>query len=377
MDFRRHFGWSMLSWRPARRPESPGDRLRLRPFGIYMRLRYSFVALLSVVALVAAGCGGGSSASVPSDAVASVNGQEITKAQFNVLLEGAKRTYKARKTPFPKAGTTQYKSLQDQAMQYLVQETEYEQKAKDLGVNVTDKDVQARLKQIKKQYFGGSESKYKAQLKSQGLTEPQIMQDLHAQLLSEKLYNKVTADVKVTDADIQAYYNQHKSDYSQAASRDVRHILVNNKKLADQLESQLKGGASFATLAKKYSKDPGSAKNGGKLTVSKGQTVPQFDKVAFALKTKAISDPVHSQYGWHIIQAMSAVKAAKQTPLKDVKSSIKQQLEQTKKTDAMNKWVDGVKKDYAKKIRYQAGYEPTATSTASTTATDTTATTNK
>jgi parvulin-like peptidyl-prolyl isomerase len=337
-----------------------------------MRLRYLLVALLSVIALVAAGCGGGSSAkSVPADAVATVGGDTISKTQFNFLLDGAKRTYKARKTPFPKAGTTQYKSLQDQAMQYLVQESEYEQKAKDLGVAVTDKDVQARLAQIKKQYFGGSQKKYQAQLKAQGLTEAQIMQDLHAQILSEKLYNKVTADVKVTDADIKAYYTSHKTDYSQAASRDVRHILVNNKKLADQLYAQLKGGADFAKLAKKYSKDPGSAANGGKLTVSKGQTVPQFDKVAFELKTNELSKPVHTQYGWHIIQALSAVKPAKQTPLKDVQASIKQQLLQTKKTDAMNKWVDGVKKEFAKKISYQAGYEPTPTSTASTT--DTTA----
>src|SRR3954453_20187851 len=115
-----------------------------------MRLRYLSVALLAVLALVAAGCGGGSSQSVPSDAVAKVGGDTITKEQFNFLLAGAKRTYKARKTPFPKAGTTQYKSLQDQAMQYLVQEAEYEQKAKDLGVTVTDKDGQALLKQIKK-----------------------------------------------------------------------------------------------------------------------------------------------------------------------------------------------------------------------------------
>jgi parvulin-like peptidyl-prolyl isomerase len=340
-----------------------------------MRLRSISFALLFALALVAAGCGG-SSKSVPADAVAKVGGDTITKTQFNFLLAGAKRTYTARKTPFPKAGTTQYKQLQDQAMQYLVQESEYEQEAKDLGITVTDKDVQARLKQIKQQYFGGSQSKYKAQLKAQGLTEPQIMQDLRAQILSEKIYNKVTAKVKVTDADIKAYYDEHKSDYSQAASRDVRHILVNNKKLADQLESQLKGGASFAALAKKYSKDPGSAQNGGKLTVSKGQTVPPFDKAAFSLKTNEISAPVHSQYGWHIIQALSAVKGAKQTPLGDVKDSIKQQLLQTKKTDAMNKWVDSVKKDFAKKISYQAGYAPASTSTTATT-TETTATTNQ
>src|SRR3954462_1590218 len=137
MDFRRHFGSSMLSWRPARRPKSPCASAP-PTFVVHRRLRYLSVALLAVLALVAAGCGGGSSQSVPADAVAKVGSVAITKAQFNFLLDGAKRTYKARKTPFPKAGTTQYKSLQDQAMQYLVQEAEYEQKAKDLGVTIPD-----------------------------------------------------------------------------------------------------------------------------------------------------------------------------------------------------------------------------------------------
>jgi parvulin-like peptidyl-prolyl isomerase len=340
-----------------------------------MKLRYLTFALLSALALAAAGCGGGGTKAVPADAVAVVGNTTITKAQFNFLLDGAKRTYAARKSPFPKAGTTQYKSLQDQAIQYLVQQSELEQKAKDLGVTVTDKDVGARLAQIKQQYFGGSQAKYQAQLKSQGLTEKQIKTDLRAQILSEKIYNKVTANVKVSDADAQTYYTAHKTDYSQASSRDVRHILVNNKKLADQIETQLKGGADFGALAKKYSKDPGSAANGGKLTVSKGQTVPQFDKVAFTLKTNQVSPPVHTQYGWHIIQALSAVKAAKQTPFKDVEASIKTQLLQTKKTDAMNAWVDGMKKDFAKKVRYQAGYQPTATATTSSTSTATSTTT--
>jgi parvulin-like peptidyl-prolyl isomerase len=306
--------------------------------------------------------------------VAVVGSDTITKTQFSDLLEGAKRTYAARKTPFPKAGTTQYKSLQDQAMQYLVQQSELEQRAKDLGVTVTDKDVADRLKQIKTQYFGGSESRYKKQLKQQGLTEEQIKKDLHAQLLSEKLYAKVTTDVKVSDADVQKYYDSHKSTYEQKASRDVRHILVNTKKLADDIEAQLKAGGDFAALAKKYSKDPGSAAQGGKLTISKGQTVPPFDKAAFTLKDNETSAPVHTTYGWHIIQALGPVKPAKQTPLKDVKDQIRQQLLQTQKTDTMTKWVDGVKKDFAKKISYQAGYAPLATTTAATTTAATTTT---
>jgi foldase protein PrsA len=317
-------------------------------------LRLLPVALLLVVVLVAAGCGSGSKG-VPSSAVARVGNETITKDQFNSLLAGAQRSYAAKKSPFPKPGTTQYKALQDQAMQYLVQQSELEQKAKDLNVVVTDKEVDARLAQIKQQYFGGKEAAYQKQLKAQGLTEPQLKLDLRAQILSEKLYNAVTGKLKVSDAEIKAYYNANKAQYGTAASRDVRHILVNSKKLADSLETQLKGGASFAALAKKYSKDPGSAKLGGKLTITKGQTVAPFDKVAFSLKTNETSPPVHTQYAWHIIPALTAVKPAKVTPLASVKSQISQQLLQTKRTAAMTTWLNGVKKDFAKKISYQAG----------------------
>jgi parvulin-like peptidyl-prolyl isomerase len=312
-------------------------------------LRLLPVALLLVVVLVAAGCGSGSKG-VPSSAVARVGNETITKDQFNFLLAGAQRSDAAKKSPFPKPGTTQYKALQDQAMQYLVQQSELEQKAAELKVVVSDKDVTARLAQIKQQYFGGKEAAYQKQLKAQGLTEPQLKLDLRAQILSEKLYNAVTGKLKVSDAEIKAYYNANKAQYGTAASRDVRHILVNNKKLADSLETQLKGGASFAALAKKYSKDPGSAKIGGKLTITKGQTVPEFDKAAFSLKTNEISPPVHTQYGWHIIQALSAVKPATSKPLSSVKAQISQQLLQTKRTAAMTKWLDGVKKSFAKQI---------------------------
>ena len=93
--------------------------------------------------------------------------------------------------------------------------------------------------------------------------------------------------------------------------------------------------------------------------MSKGQTVPEFDKTAFSLKTGAISQPVHTQYGYHIIQALSAVKAAKTTSLAQVRASIQQQLEQQKKNDKITKWLEDTKKSYCNnKIKYQIGYQP-------------------
>ena len=333
-------------------------------------LRFLPIALLLAIVLVAAGCGGGSKG-VPSDSVAVVGKDTITKSDFNFLIAGAKSQALASKATFPKPGTTEYKTLQDKAMAYLVQERELEQKAKDMGVEVTDADVEKQITQIKKQYFGGNDKAFQAQLKQQGFTLPLLKIYQRGNLLSDKLYKKVTADVKVTDAEVQKSYDQNKTQYTKQPSRDVRHILVGSKKQADGLEAQLKAGGSFAALAKKYSKDPGSAAKGGNLTIEQGKTVPEFDKAAFALKTNEISAPVHTQYGWHIIQALSAVKPASTQPLSAVKETIRQNLLQQKKTDAFQKWLDGVKKGYEKSVRYQTGYVPEATTTAAATTTAT------
>jgi foldase protein PrsA len=330
------------------------------------------LAILSLV-LVAAGCGGTSTATLGSDDAAVVGSQTITKDQFRSLMDRAKKTYDAQKRPFPKPGTSEYEQLKGQAISYLVQRAEYAQEADAMGIKISDSDVDKRIEQLKKQYYGGSEARYEKTLKQQGLTQDQAKEEVRASLIAEAVFKKVTDKVNVSNKDIAAYYDSHKSQYVQPESRDVRHILVTKKALADTLYAKLKGGANFATLAKKYSKDPGSASNGGKLTISKGQTVPQFDKTAFALKKGELSPPIHTQYGYHIIQALSAIKPAQSTPLGKVAASIKQQLEQQKKNDVMTKWVEDKKKSYCKsRIKYQVGYQPNPDPCASATATTTT-----
>jgi len=329
-------------------------------------MRYLTIpVLLAALVAILAGCGGGGG-SVPSDAVAQVNGQPISQAQFNQLLAQAKKSYASQKKPWPAAGTPAFDTLKTQAVAYLVQRSEFQQEAQKLGVKITDADVEKRLKQIKKQYFGNSESRYKTQLKQQGLTDTQVRDDLRAQLIQEKIFAKVTAGAKVSDTDIKKYYDQHKSQYGTPEQRDVAHILVKSKSLADQLYAKVKAGANFAALAKKYSQDPGSKSQGGKLTISKGQTVQNFDLMAFDLKTGAISHPVKTQFGYHIIKALGPIKPATTTPFAKVKASIKQQLLQQKRNVAMTTWSNKLKKDFNGKIKYQTGYAP-PTQTAGTT----------
>jgi parvulin-like peptidyl-prolyl isomerase len=325
-------------------------------------MRYlKLTLLLATSAAVLAGCG--SSSNVPSSAVAKCGNQTISNDQYNSLIDQAKRSYKVQKRAFPKAGSTEYETLKNQAVGYLVQRCEFADEANKLGIKISDKQVADRLAQIKKQYFGSSEARYKKQLKTQGLSEQQVTDDIKAQLVSELIFKKVTGNVKVNDGDVKKYYDSHLSQYGTPEQRAIAHILVKKKPLADSLYAQIKGGADFATLAKKYSQDPGSKAQGGKLTISKGQTVAPFDAMAFLLKTGDVSRPVKTEFGYHIIKALGPIKAAKTTPFKQVKESIRQQLLQQQKNTAMTTWVNKVKKDFAGKVHYQAGYAPPATTT--------------
>jgi foldase protein PrsA len=321
-----------------------------------MKISRLALLLCALVVVALAGCGGDED--VPADAVAVVDGTDIPRTDYEALISQAKKSYKNQKREFPAAGSQEFQTLRNQAVQFLVQREQFEQEAKDMDVEVTDKQIDARLEQILKQYFGGDKKKYQAQLKQQGLTEKQVRNDIRAQIVSEKIFAQVTKDVKVTDADIESYYEKNKAQYSQPESREVRHILVKSKAKANELYTQLQNGADFAALAKKNSEDTGSKANGGKLTISKGQTVAPFDRTAFLLKKNAISKPVKTEFGYHIIQPLSDVKPAKTTPLKDVKESIRQQLQQTKKNEAMTKWVDELKQDYKDKVSYAAGFSP-------------------
>jgi foldase protein PrsA len=337
-----------------------------------MKTRLPFLALtITLVAVLAAGCGGGSSTSVPSDSVAKVGSTPIPKATFNSLMNVAFARYKSQKQPVPKVGTPTYTQLRDQAVTFLVRNEEFQQKAQDLGLSVTQKDVGDRLALIRKTYYHNSEKQLEDALKKDGITLTELEQfNLRPTLLSEKLEAKVTSNIKITRAAAQRYYKQNKTTFTTPQTREVRHILVSSKSLATKIASQLKGGASFAKLAKQYSKDTASAAQGGKLCVAHGgssgacqQTVAPFDKAAFSLKTNEISAPVHSVYGWHIIQPLGPVRPAHTQPFKQVVAQIQTNLAQQQKQSAWMAWLAKLTKEYQGKVNFQTGYAPATTTT--------------
>src|SRR5262245_57291206 len=230
----------MLSWTRAGRPET-AFRLspalpRHRPHWMEMKTRLLLVPSLLVMlaVLVAAGCGGGSSASVPADAVATVGSTPISKATFQSLMTVAFARYKAQGQPEPKVGTDAYSQLRDQAVTYLVNEQELQQEAEKLGVTVSDKDVAKYLDNVKQTYYHGNEKKFEDALKADHISLADLEQyNIRPTLLSQKLEKKVTSSANVSTSDAQHYYDQNASSYATPKTREVRHILVDSKTLAD------------------------------------------------------------------------------------------------------------------------------------------------
>ncbi len=159
--------------------------------------------------------------------------------------------------------------------------------------------------------------------------------------------SKIAGGVQITRDELQSYYNQHRDEYRVPEQAKVSHILIKTplpgpdgkvdekgvaeaQKRAEDLLKQLKAGAKFEDLAKKYSEDPGSAKVGGSLGwVGKGRTVPEFEKAAFSQPIGQIGDLVKSSYGFHIIR-VDARQDAHMKSLDEVKDTIEPTLKQQK-----------------------------------------------
>ena len=331
--------------------------------------------LIVALAAVASGCGGDEE-EVPGDAIAVVDGREVKKADFDAWMNQQRQNYRLQKRPFPKVGTPEYQQVKANLVRYLVERTQFVLAAEELGVEVTDKEIDARVKEIKDQYYAGSEKRFQQALKQQGMSEAQLRMTLHDRLLQPKLYDEIVEDVEVSDEEIEEYYKEHKDEFGRAASRDVRHILIScsNKAQcararakAERIRRQIRGGDDFGKLARRHSQDPGSARQGGRYTVERGQTAPEFERAAFDLRIGVLSQPVKTQYGFHLIQPLSSIRPPQPKPLKSVREQIRQQLLQRERSEAITDWAEETKKKYNEKTRYQVGFRPPPTTTAAAT----------
>src|SRR6266567_1317862 len=170
---------------------------------------------------------------------------------------------------------------------------------------------------------------------------------------------KLLAQTQVTQQDFASYYDQHREEYRVPEQVNVRHILIKSplagpdgkvdpkaldaaRQKADDVLKQVKAGGNFEELAKKYSEDTGSAKQGGSLGwIGKGRTVPEFEKAAFSQPKGQIGDLVKSSYGFHIIRVDDRQDAHMKTP-DEVKDQIEPLLKQQKAQQIAQKQAEAL-----------------------------------
>ena len=272
------------------------------------------------------------------DVVAKVNGESIMKSE----LEMAVHTLEQRDAVF--------RQVLDRLIGFhlLVQE------ARTRKVVAAPWEVDNQIAQLKKQF--PNEEAFKQMLDARGVTLDRLRKETEDTIaVNQMLQKEIEPQVQVKDPDLKNFFDQNKPRFRQDDSVHARHILIRAdaqadaatkakaKSQADDLLKQIRKGADFADLAKKFSQDTGSAQNGGDLPFfSKGQMVAPFEQAAFALKVGQTSGVVETPFGYHIIQVMEA-KPGRDLPFDEVKEQIREYLTGQQREAKSQAFVDQIK----------------------------------
>jgi parvulin-like peptidyl-prolyl isomerase len=326
------------------------------------RLRPVLIALgIVLFACTGASCGSSNQHVLPENAVAVVGHQVIQKPAVTAFLTAIRATDKQHEIIFPEQGTGAYLAIRDQAIGYFVRASEIEQRAREtLGIEVSAKQVAASIAQIRIQTFAGSNTKMRERMRVFGWSEQLLQSNQRLRLTEQAITNKLAASIKISPDEARTYYDQHAEAYRKPQRRTIRDILLKQKSYAETLYTQVKSGADFAKVARQYLDDSISRDQGDEFTISRGETVASFENVVFALTTGQLSRPVHTKYGWYLIQAVTPPLPAEVTPFSRARTSINRQLLLEKQRSVLNNWRTTATRYFCQdgRISYQAAYRP-------------------
>ncbi len=319
-------------------------RLGLLIFGV------AFVALFAIVA-ISEGVG---EPSVPDGDVilvedASGDRGEISKAEFDHALTVAAAAGGQKKAPKP--GTGQYEELKETAMTSLVESIWLEGQAEEMGIEVSDREIEKEFQKIKQENFP-SKAQFQEFLKESKFTQEDVDERVKLQILSTKIQEKLKEDPPTpSDGEVEAYYEAAKAtQYTQPPSRDVRLIVNKDRQKAEQALAQLEAGNTakdWAKAAAAFSEDPATKENGGlQKAAAEGSLEEPVDAAVFAAVEGQLEGPLQSARGFTIfevqnsspesVEELSAVEG-------QIKSQLGQQLEQEAftafLTDFNAKWL--------------------------------------
>ncbi|MGZ5958815.1 MAG: peptidylprolyl isomerase [Myxococcaceae bacterium] len=224
------------------------------------------------------------------------------------------------------------------ALDAMIDEKLVDSELRELKVSISDKEVDAAVEEVKKSYNLTDEQLSLAVAK-EGLTLTEYREQMRKQIARYKLINeKVRKNIKVSEADVKSEYDRMMRSEGEDYEVHIRHILIAVSRSAPQPqveEARRKAtaiaaearqpGVDFAELAKKRSEGSSSSDGGDLGFFKRGTMVPEFEKVAFSLKTGEVSDPVRTQFGWHVLK-LEEIRKLGMKPLAEVRPEIEERL---------------------------------------------------
>ncbi len=285
------------------------------------------------------------------DPVATVNGDPVSKEELETMFNNA---VSAQGIDPATLSNEQKLAGYNQLLQDMITEKLVKTAAKD--VTVTDADVDAEIAKIREQF--PTQEAFEEQLKSSGQTEEKLKGLIKEGLSQRKWVESQTGEIKVTDEEAKKFYDENAAEFEQPETVRASHILfmvpegagedvMKEKEAAAKsaAEEAKKDGADFTELAKKLSEEPGASESGGDLNFfTKDQMVPAFADAAFSMEPGEISDPVKSEFGFHVIKVTDK-KPAGTTPFEEVKPQLVAFLESQKSQEEVGKVLEKLRTD--------------------------------
>lgn len=314
-------------------------------------------ALVGVLMFTAVGCNmvEKTQAAIDKTTVATVNGEKIILGEVDSHLKGMFTQLQSQygdKYMQDSQAAQQILQQRQSVLDSIVTEKVLVAEANKLKIVPSDeelnKKVDEQIKQYKTQY---GEENFKKLIDSMGYTEETFKDYLKNQFIAEATLDYATKDVKVTDEDIQKYYDENKQQFVVQAGADVKHLLFPTEEEAQKAYDEIQSGATtFDDLFNKYEKntDPKKepiAENLGRVDYNNSNFDPAFMEGLKPLKDGEISKPVKSSFGYHIIQVSNVTDKETQLTLDQAKEQITKVLENQKKKEVYQKDLDQWKKD--------------------------------
>lgn len=175
------------------------------------------------------------------------------------------------------------------------------------------------------------------------------MENARTNILKQLNIHNTLKNVKVSDEDLKEFFEANKAKYDKAPSVGAKHILVKEEEKINEIAEELKGDLTFEDAAKKYSICPSKEKGGDLGTFEKGKMVPEFEEAAFNLEVGKVSEPVKTQFGYHLILTTEK-NEGEESSFEEVKDRITQELTIKKQNEAYLAKVDKLKENYEVEI---------------------------